>query len=119
MSIVNPKPFLNDLTGKAVIVKLKWGMEYEGKLLSVDSYMNVSRGVVGGRGLHSEGRVDGVGRSGTSSRRASDAPQGAASSARRHVHPHRSSSATPRSTSTASSRARSARSSSGATTSCT
>ena len=41
MSIVNPKPFLNDLTGKAVIVKLKWGMEYEGKLLSVDSYMNV------------------------------------------------------------------------------
>ena len=41
MSIVNPKPFLNDLTGKDVIVKLKWGMEYEGKLLSVDSYMNV------------------------------------------------------------------------------
>lgn len=24
---VNPKPFLNDLTGKQVIVKLKWGME--------------------------------------------------------------------------------------------
>jgi small nuclear ribonucleoprotein F len=41
MSIVNPKPFLNDLTGKNVLVKLKWGMEYEGKLLSVDSYMNV------------------------------------------------------------------------------
>ena len=41
MSIVNPKPFLNDLTGKNVMVKLKWGMEYEGKLLSVDSYMNV------------------------------------------------------------------------------
>ena len=44
MSIVNPKPFLNDLTGKDVIVKLKWGMEYEGKLLSVDSYMNVQLG---------------------------------------------------------------------------
>jgi small nuclear ribonucleoprotein (snRNP)-like protein len=27
---VNPKPFLNDLTGKPVIVKLKWGMEYKG-----------------------------------------------------------------------------------------
>ena len=28
---VNPKPFLNDLTGKPVVVKLKWGMEYKGK----------------------------------------------------------------------------------------
>lgn len=27
---VNPKPFLNELTGKQVIVKLKWGMEYKG-----------------------------------------------------------------------------------------
>jgi hypothetical protein len=27
---VNPKPFLNDLTGKPVVVKLKWGMEYKG-----------------------------------------------------------------------------------------
>ncbi|KAJ8760525.1 hypothetical protein K2173_015192 [Erythroxylum novogranatense] len=26
----NPKPFLNNLTGKIVIVKLKWGMEYKG-----------------------------------------------------------------------------------------
>ena len=25
-------------------MKLKWGMEYEGKLLSVDSYMNVQLG---------------------------------------------------------------------------
>ena len=32
---VNPKPFLNDLTGKPVIVKLKWGMEYKGALLLV------------------------------------------------------------------------------------
>ena len=28
---VNPKPFLNDLTGKPVVVKLKWGMEYKGR----------------------------------------------------------------------------------------
>eukprot|EP01111_Echinosteliopsis_oligospora_P001181 TRINITY_DN1166_c0_g1_i1.p1 TRINITY_DN1166_c0_g1~~TRINITY_DN1166_c0_g1_i1.p1 ORF type:complete len:100 (-),score=28.53 TRINITY_DN1166_c0_g1_i1:75-335(-) len=38
---VNPKPFLNDLTGKAVVVKLKWGMEYKGILHSVDAYMNL------------------------------------------------------------------------------
>ncbi|GAU35208.1 hypothetical protein TSUD_204840 [Trifolium subterraneum] len=38
---VNPKPFLNNLTGKHVIVKLKWGMEYKGYLVSVDSYMNL------------------------------------------------------------------------------
>eukprot|EP00523_Entomoneis_sp_CCMP467_P015785 CAMPEP_0168780934 /NCGR_PEP_ID=MMETSP0725-20121227/8377_1 /TAXON_ID=265536 /ORGANISM="Amphiprora sp., Strain CCMP467" /LENGTH=105 /DNA_ID=CAMNT_0008830797 /DNA_START=21 /DNA_END=338 /DNA_ORIENTATION=- len=37
--IVNPKPFLMDLTGK--IVKLKWGMEYQGKLQSADAYMNL------------------------------------------------------------------------------
>lgn len=39
--IVNPKPFLADLTGKTVRVKLKWGMEYQGKLSSSDSYMNL------------------------------------------------------------------------------
>ena len=38
---MNPKPFLADLTGKTVRVKLKWGLEYEGVLASVDSYMNV------------------------------------------------------------------------------
>ena len=38
---LNPKPFLNNLTGKAVLVKLKWGMEYKGFLVSVDSYMNL------------------------------------------------------------------------------
>ncbi|KAI9244183.1 hypothetical protein BDA99DRAFT_566325 [Phascolomyces articulosus] len=37
---VNPKPFLNDLTGKLVVVKLKWGGEYKGFLVSVDGYMN-------------------------------------------------------------------------------
>ncbi|WIA43960.1 hypothetical protein OEZ86_010351 [Tetradesmus obliquus] len=38
---VNPKPFLNELTGKTVIVKLKWGMECKGYLVSVDAYMNL------------------------------------------------------------------------------
>lgn len=28
---VNPKPFLLELTGKMVVVKLKWGMEYKGQ----------------------------------------------------------------------------------------
>ena len=37
---LNPKPFLNQLTGKPVIVKLKWGMEYKGFLVSTDGYMN-------------------------------------------------------------------------------
>ncbi|KAI4980488.1 hypothetical protein ZWY2020_020973, partial [Hordeum vulgare] len=27
---VNPKPFLQNLIGKMIIVKLKWGMEYKG-----------------------------------------------------------------------------------------
>ena len=38
---VNPKPFLNQLTGKQVMVKLKWGMEYKGFLVSTDAYMNL------------------------------------------------------------------------------
>ncbi|KAI9226749.1 MAG: hypothetical protein DHS80DRAFT_32421 [Piptocephalis tieghemiana] len=38
---VNPKPFLTDLTGKLVYVRLKWGMEYKGYLVSTDSYMNM------------------------------------------------------------------------------
>uniref|UniRef100_A0A915PZP1 Sm protein F n=1 Tax=Setaria digitata TaxID=48799 RepID=A0A915PZP1_9BILA len=33
---VNPKPFLNGLTGKPVVCKLKWGY-----LVSVDGYMNL------------------------------------------------------------------------------
>ncbi|XP_018649944.1 putative small nuclear ribonucleoprotein f (snrnp-f) [Schistosoma mansoni] len=37
----NPKPFLSGITGKQVIVKLKWGMEYKGYLVSVDRYMNL------------------------------------------------------------------------------
>lgn len=38
---VNPKPFLQDLTGKEALVRLKWGMEYKGYLVSVDNYMNI------------------------------------------------------------------------------
>lgn len=41
---VNPKPFLTELTGKPVLVKLKWGMEYKGTLVSIDSYMNMQVG---------------------------------------------------------------------------
>jgi small nuclear ribonucleoprotein F len=32
---------LADLTGKIVMVRLKWGMEYQGKLESSDAYMNL------------------------------------------------------------------------------
>ena len=35
--IVNPKPFLANLTGKEVIVKLKWGMEYKGNFDNLDA----------------------------------------------------------------------------------
>ncbi|XP_050439103.1 small nuclear ribonucleoprotein F-like [Adelges cooleyi] len=38
---INPKPYLNGLMGKTVIVKLKWGHEYKGFLVSTDSYMNI------------------------------------------------------------------------------
>ena len=53
--LLNPEPFLKELTGKTVVVKLKWGsntvgkkrgetngsLEYTGFLKSVDPYMNV------------------------------------------------------------------------------
>ncbi|CAG0884935.1 unnamed protein product [Cyprideis torosa] len=38
---VNPKPFLNALIGKPIVVRLKWGQEYKGLLVSVDGYMNL------------------------------------------------------------------------------
>ena len=38
---INPKPFLQDLTGKSIVVKLKCGQEYHGRLNAVDSYMNL------------------------------------------------------------------------------
>merc|ERR1712170_280488 len=37
---MNPKPFLNGLTGKPVMVKLKWGHEYKGFLVSVEEYID-------------------------------------------------------------------------------
>lgn len=40
-TILNPKPFLSGQTGKPVIIKLKWGMEYRGYLVSSDNYMNI------------------------------------------------------------------------------
>ncbi|RXK38535.1 small nuclear ribonucleoprotein F [Tremella mesenterica] len=42
---VNPKPFLQELTGKIVDVKLKWGLEYRGYLVSTDGYMNLQVGL--------------------------------------------------------------------------
>ncbi|KAF9221894.1 LSM-domain-containing protein [Gyrodon lividus] len=38
---VNPKPFMQELTGKLVFVRLKWGLEYKGFLVSTDGYMNL------------------------------------------------------------------------------
>ncbi|KAJ9113115.1 hypothetical protein QFC20_002003 [Naganishia adeliensis] len=40
---VNPKPYLQSLTGKPVWVRLKWGLEYKGYLVSTDGYMNLHR----------------------------------------------------------------------------
>lgn len=37
----NPRPFLEELAGKMIFVKLKWGLEYKGYLLSSDAYMNL------------------------------------------------------------------------------
>ncbi|KAF2761496.1 LSM domain-containing protein [Pseudovirgaria hyperparasitica] len=39
---LNPRPMLQNLVNNDVIVRLKWGQtEYKGKLISVDSYMNI------------------------------------------------------------------------------
>ncbi|KAJ1765336.1 U6 snRNA-associated Sm-like protein LSm6 [Coemansia sp. RSA 1824] len=34
-------PFLQSLVGKATVVRLKWGQEYKGMLVSTDQYMNI------------------------------------------------------------------------------
>ena len=39
--LVNLKPFLNDLTGKPIIVKLKWDMEYKGALYLFCCFLKV------------------------------------------------------------------------------
>jgi hypothetical protein len=46
--IVNPKPFLTDLTGKPVSVKLKWGMEYKGDKRKCTATHFGNRNAVGG-----------------------------------------------------------------------
>ena len=39
---VNPRPMLQELISKPVLVRLKWSeLEYKGTLVSVDSYMNL------------------------------------------------------------------------------
>eukprot|EP00762_Andalucia_godoyi_P004173 ANDGO_06280.mRNA.1 putative small nuclear ribonucleoprotein F len=38
---VNPKPLLLSLVGQPIIVRLKWGIEYRGLLVSTDAYMNL------------------------------------------------------------------------------
>ena len=41
INFINPKPFLSNLIGKKVNVKLKWGIEYKGELVNFDKYMNL------------------------------------------------------------------------------
>jgi len=39
---VNPRPMLQDLVNKDVVVRLKWAeTEYKGRLVSTDSYFNL------------------------------------------------------------------------------
>ncbi|KAJ2906243.1 hypothetical protein MKZ38_002322 [Zalerion maritima] len=38
---INPRPFLQDLVSKPIQVRLKWGQEYKGTLVSADAYMNL------------------------------------------------------------------------------
>merc|ERR1712130_219063 len=40
-NFVNPTPFLIELTGSPVVVRLKWGMEYKGLHKSTDKHMNL------------------------------------------------------------------------------
>lgn len=53
---INPKPYLNSLTGKSVLIKLKWGHEYKGILVSTDGYMNLQ---LANAEEHIEGQVTG------------------------------------------------------------
>ncbi|KXJ97385.1 hypothetical protein Micbo1qcDRAFT_130246 [Microdochium bolleyi] len=39
---INPRPMLQELVNKDIVVRLKWGeTEYKGRLVSIDSYMNI------------------------------------------------------------------------------
>jgi len=37
---------MQELTGKPVFVRLKWGLEYKGFLVSTDGYMNLQAGIL-------------------------------------------------------------------------
>nr|UXY88074.1 small nuclear ribonucleoprotein E-like [Cryptomonas curvata] len=39
--IINPKNFLISLINKKILVRLKWGIEYKGILVSFDDYINI------------------------------------------------------------------------------
>ena len=42
LKTTNPRPFVNSLLGKEIIVRTKWGQkEYKGYLVSVDGYLNL------------------------------------------------------------------------------
>ncbi|QIW99676.1 hypothetical protein AMS68_005194 [Peltaster fructicola] len=41
---LNPRPLLQSLVNEEVRIKLKWGQEYTGRLVSTDSYMNLQLG---------------------------------------------------------------------------
>ncbi len=41
INALNPRPFLIELLNHFIIVKLKWGLEYKGRLISSDKYMNL------------------------------------------------------------------------------
>lgn len=55
-SFLNPKPFLESLIGKEVIVRLKWGREYKGYLVSTDNFMNFQ---LSNTGEYFEGKFEG------------------------------------------------------------
>ena len=38
---LNPNQYINQLIGKKIKVRLKWGIDYNGTLETVDSYMNL------------------------------------------------------------------------------
>jgi len=40
-STISPKKYLKSLEGNRVLIKLKWGIEYRGILVSSDSYLNI------------------------------------------------------------------------------